>query len=162
MMSSFSNPESSRTGTCRNELAASATKGRKERLSAGGKMDECHVAGHGPLLHCFGRCAVTVDWLSSRCQAPTSANSSKRFRQSGYNLENPINPGPNTELSILDEKLRALETLMRYDRDLTRLKIYKRELDVVSVEMQRAVEVLDKRQSAKVIPFRPKKPARSA
>jgi hypothetical protein len=65
-------------------------------------------------------------------------------------------------LSVLGEKFRALQTLVRYERDIEKLQVYKRELDMVGAEIQRAVEALDRRPNAKVIPFAPKKPVRSA
>jgi hypothetical protein len=69
---------------------------------------------------------------------------------------------PNRELSILAEKFRALQTLVRYERDIEKLRVYKRELDLVGAELQKIDAALDKRPSAKVIPFAPKKPIRSA
>ena len=38
------------------------------------------------------------------------------------------------ELSILVEKLRALQTLMHHERDLEKLKFYNREFDIVGEE----------------------------
>jgi hypothetical protein len=71
-------------------------------------------------------------------------------------------PDPRHELSVLGEKYRALQTLVRYERDIDKLQVYKRELDLVGAEFQRAVEALDRRPNAKVLPFAPKKPVRSA
>ena len=66
------------------------------------------------------------------------------------------------EIRLLGEKFRALQTLVRFERDIDKLQVYKRELDQIGAEFQRAVEALEKRPNAKVIPFAPKKPVRSA
>jgi hypothetical protein len=73
----------------------------------------------------------------------------------------PAEPA-NHEIRVLEEKLRALQTLVRYERDTDKLQVYKRELELVGAKFQRAVEALDRRPNAKVIPFAPKKPVRSA
>jgi hypothetical protein len=73
----------------------------------------------------------------------------------------PAEPA-NHEIRVLGEKFRALQTLVTYERDFEKLQVYNRELDLVGAEFQRAVEALDKRPNAKVIPFAPKKPVRSA
>jgi hypothetical protein len=39
-------------------------------------------------------------------------------------------PEPTVELGVLEEKLRALATVMRHERDLEKLKFYKREFDL--------------------------------
>ena len=72
-----------------------------------------------------------------------------------------MSPDASQELSILVEKLKALQTLMHYERDFEKLKIYKRDLDLVSAELQRIEEALGKRQNSKVLPFSSKKPVRS-
>jgi hypothetical protein len=51
---------------------------------------------------------------------------------------------------------------VRYERDIDKLQVYKRDLDLVGAEFQGAVEALDKRPNAKIIPFAPKKPVPSA
>ncbi len=71
-------------------------------------------------------------------------------------------PEPSHELSVLWEKFRALLTLVRYERDIHKLQVYKRELEIVDSEVQRIEEALEKRPNAKVLPFAPKKPVRSA
>lgn len=73
----------------------------------------------------------------------------------------PAEPA-NHEIRVLGEKYRALQTLVRLERDIDKLQVYKRDLDLVGAEFQRAVEALDKQPNAKVIPFAPKKPVRSA
>jgi hypothetical protein len=73
----------------------------------------------------------------------------------------PAEPASH-EIRVLGEKYRALQTLVRYERDIDKLKIYKRELELVDAEFKRAVEALEKRPNAKVLPFAPKKPVRSA
>jgi hypothetical protein len=65
-------------------------------------------------------------------------------------------------MSILNEKLRALEILIRYETDLKKLKFCKRELDVISAELREAELSFFKKKSAKVLPFVPKDPARYA
>jgi hypothetical protein len=67
------------------------------------------------------------------------------------------------ELSILVEKLRALQTLMHYERDLEKLKFYNRELDIVGKELHEAeIALHHKKENAKILPFAPRKPLRSA
>ena len=73
----------------------------------------------------------------------------------------PAEPASH-ELSVLWERYRALQTLVRYERDIQKLQVYKRELEIVNSEVQRIEEALEKRSNAKVIPFAPKKPVRSA
>ena len=73
-----------------------------------------------------------------------------------------MHPDPSRELSVLREKFRALLTLVRYEGDIDKLQVYKRELDLISVAMRRIEEALDKRPNAKVLPFSPKKSPRSA
>jgi hypothetical protein len=69
---------------------------------------------------------------------------------------------PGQELSILAEKLKALQTLMRYERDIEKLQFYKRELEAVVNEL-RELEIASRaKKPAKVLPFPPKKPSRSA
>jgi hypothetical protein len=69
-------------------------------------------------------------------------------------------PEPSHELSIFSEKLRALETLMRYERDIEKLKFYKRELEAVVAELRELEIALYAKKPAKVLPFPPKKPSR--
>ncbi len=69
---------------------------------------------------------------------------------------------PSRELSVLNEKLRALEILIRYETDFEKLKFYKRELDVIAAELRETELRFPKKKSAKVLPFTPKHPARSA
>jgi len=71
-------------------------------------------------------------------------------------------PDSSHELSVLWEKFRALQTLVRYERDISKLQVYKRELEIVDSEVQRIQEALEKRPNAKVLRFAPKKPVRSA
>jgi hypothetical protein len=71
-------------------------------------------------------------------------------------------PEPSHELSVLWERYRALQTLARHERDISKLQVYKRELEIVNSEVQRIEEALEKRPNAKIIPFAPKKPVRSA
>jgi hypothetical protein len=73
----------------------------------------------------------------------------------------PAEPA-NHEIRVLGEKFRALQTLVRYERDIQKLQVYKRDLEIVNSEFQRAVEALGKRSNAKIIPFASKKPVRSA
>ncbi|HET7206385.1 MAG TPA: hypothetical protein VFI95_07380 [Terriglobales bacterium] len=74
-----------------------------------------------------------------------------------------MSPDPNSELSGLHEKLRALRTLLRYERDLEKLKFYNRELAIVTGKLHgEEITLHEKKQSAKVLPFLPKKPVRSA
>ena len=67
-------------------------------------------------------------------------------------------PQPTVELGVLEEKLRALATLMRYERDLEKLKFYKREFDLLTAEL-RGAEVGSKKKRGKVLAFTPKKPS---
>jgi hypothetical protein len=69
----------------------------------------------------------------------------------------PAEPA-NHEIRVLEEKFRALETLVRYERDLEKLKVYERELDLVTAELSRIASP----QNSNVIPFPPKKPVRFA
>ena len=71
-------------------------------------------------------------------------------------------PDSSHELSVLWEKYRALQTLVRYERNIEKLQVYKRELEIVNSEAQRIEDALEKRPNAKVLPFAPKKPVRSA
>jgi phosphoenolpyruvate synthase/pyruvate phosphate dikinase len=71
-------------------------------------------------------------------------------------------PDPSPELSVLWEKFRALQTLVRHERDFYKLQGYKRELEIVDSEVQRIEEALEKRPNPKVLRFAPKKPVRSA
>ncbi len=49
-----------------------------------------------------------------------------------------MNPGRSSnEISILAEKLKALLILVSCERDLEKLKVYKRELDLVRAELQK-------------------------
>ncbi len=73
-----------------------------------------------------------------------------------------MNLQPSGELSVLTEKLRALEILIRYETDFDKLKFYKRELDVIAAELREAELRFLKKKSAKVLPFAPKHPAHSA
>jgi hypothetical protein len=74
-----------------------------------------------------------------------------------YTFYAPMPPDASRELSILNEKLRALETLMHYERDLAKLKFYKRELDVVGEELHEAEIASYAKKPAKVLPFARKK-----
>ena len=71
-------------------------------------------------------------------------------------------PDSRHELSILWEKFRALQTLVRHERDIDKLQVYKRDLEIVSSQVQKLQEALEKRPNAKVLRFAPKKPVRSA
>jgi hypothetical protein len=73
-----------------------------------------------------------------------------------------MHPEPSHELSVLWERYRALQTLVRYERDFEKLQVYKRDLDIVNSQVQRIQEALEKRPNAKVLRFAPKKPVRSA
>jgi hypothetical protein len=73
-----------------------------------------------------------------------------------------MSPDPRAELTILYEKMRALETLMRYERDIDSLKFYKRELDAVVAQLRKQEIASPPKKPAKVLPFAPKKPVRSA
>jgi hypothetical protein len=74
-----------------------------------------------------------------------------------------MSPDPNSELSGLSEKIKALRTLLRYERDLEKLKFYNRELTIVTGKLHEAqIALHEKKQSAKVLPFAPKKPVRTA
>ena len=67
------------------------------------------------------------------------------------------------ELNVLSEKLRALRTLLRYERDFEKLKFYNRELAIVTGKLQEAeMAPHQEKADAKVLPFVPKKPVRSA
>ena len=67
------------------------------------------------------------------------------------------------ELNVLYEKLRALRTLLRYERDLEKLKFYNRELAIVTGRLHEAEMAPHQiKANAKVLPFPPKKPVRSA
>ncbi len=73
-----------------------------------------------------------------------------------------MNLQPSRELSVLNEKLRALEILIQYETDFDKLKFYKRALDMIAAELREAELRFLKKKSAKVLPFAPKRPARSA
>jgi len=68
----------------------------------------------------------------------------------------------SVELTILEEKLQALKTLIRYESDLEKLKIYKRELDLVSAELESERKFLSRMPPTNVIPFPSNKRSRSA
>jgi len=76
-----------------------------------------------------------------------------------YTFYAPMPPDVSRELSILNEKLRALETLMHYERDLEKLKFYKRELDIVGEELHETEIASYAKKPAKVLPFAQKKTA---
>jgi ribosomal protein S12 len=66
-------------------------------------------------------------------------------------------------LSSLHEKLRALRTLLRYERDLEKLKSYNRELAIVTGKLhEEEMAPHQKKANTKVLTFPPKKPVRSA
>ncbi len=72
-----------------------------------------------------------------------------------------MNPGRSSnEISILAEKLKALLILVSCERDLEKLKVYKRELDLVRAELQKRQATFRPPQSSNGVPF--KKPVRSA
>ncbi len=73
-----------------------------------------------------------------------------------------MNFQPSLELSVLNEKLRALEILIRYETDFDKLKFYKRELDVIAAALREAELRFLKKKSAKLLPFASKHPARYA
>ena len=73
-----------------------------------------------------------------------------------------MSPDPNSELSGLHEKLRALRTLLRYERDFEKLKFYNRELAIVTGKLHEAEIAPYAKRPAKVLRFAPKKPVRSA
>jgi hypothetical protein len=73
-----------------------------------------------------------------------------------------MGPDSTVQLRVVEEKLRALATMMRHERDLEKLKFYKREFDLLGSELRRLDEALDKRPNAKLLPFAPKKPVRFA
>ena len=51
----------------------------------------------------------------------------------------------SVELTILEENLQALKTLIRYESDLEKLKMYKRELDLVIAELDSERKFLSRR-----------------
>jgi hypothetical protein len=74
-----------------------------------------------------------------------------------------MSPDPSPELIILVKKVRALQTLMHYERDLEKLKFYNRELDIVGKELHEAeIALHHKKENAKILPFAQKNPLRSA
>jgi hypothetical protein len=129
------------------------------------------VIGH--LLSCLARKFVPRN-IAIHCQsqAPRSAKPQNAgaphsaidnaFRRYTLRAQVFMQPDPSHELSVLGEKYRALQTLVRLERDIDKLQVYNCELDLVGAEFQRAVEALEKRPNAKVLRFAPKKPVRSA
>ena len=61
------------------------------------------------------------------------------------------------ELRALEEKLRALATLIRHEQEFQKLRFYKREFDLVAAKLREAERTLLTRKDAKVIPFARKK-----
>ena len=74
-----------------------------------------------------------------------------------------MDPASTYALGVLEEKLRALATLIRYEQDFDKLKFYHREFELVATEL-RSIEdaISQKKKSSKVLPFIPKNPRRSA
>ena len=68
----------------------------------------------------------------------------------------------SVELTILEEKLQAVKTLIRYESDLEKLKMYKRELDLVSAELESERKFLSRNAPTNVIPFPSNKRSRLA
>ncbi|MGE5327624.1 MAG: hypothetical protein ACM3NO_11340 [Deltaproteobacteria bacterium] len=67
------------------------------------------------------------------------------------------------ELRALEERLRALATLIRYEQDFQKLKFYQCEFELVAAKLRSAEGVLSqKKKTSKVLPFARKKPLRSA
>jgi hypothetical protein len=76
-----------------------------------------------------------------------------------------MNPGQlNNEILILQERRRALATLIRYEAFAAKLSFYESELRQVDFNIrEREQSALGSQQTkAKVLPFPPKNPARSA
>jgi hypothetical protein len=69
---------------------------------------------------------------------------------------------PESERQLLIEKHRALQTLVHCERGIAKLRMYVRELDLVSAELQETADTPGQRKNAKILPFAPKKPLRSA
>jgi hypothetical protein len=67
----------------------------------------------------------------------------------------------SNELLRLGERRRALETLMRYETDLVKLKFYRNELELLFAEIAKQQESLALPKK-KVLPFPTRKPVRSA
>lgn len=67
----------------------------------------------------------------------------------------------SNELLRLGERRRALETLMRYENDLAKLKFYRSELELVLIQIADRQQSLESPKK-KVLPFIAKKPVRSA
>jgi len=88
--------------------------------------------------------------------------SASLLRQGEYNQTCMNRERASVELTILEEKLQALKTLIRYESDLEKLKIYKRELDLVSAELESERKFLSRMPPTNVIPFPSNKRSRSA
>jgi hypothetical protein len=76
-----------------------------------------------------------------------------------------MNPGQlNSEILILQERRRALGILIRHEINAAKLNFYEHELRQVDSDIrERQLSLLRGQQSkAKVLPFPPKNPARSA
>ena len=63
----------------------------------------------------------------------------------GYNTGAMNLERTSVELTILEENLQALKTLIRYESDLEKLKMYKRELDLVIAELDSERKFLSRR-----------------
>jgi hypothetical protein len=76
-----------------------------------------------------------------------------------------MNPGQlNSEILILQERRRALGTLIRHEIVAAKLSFYESELRQVDLDIRERQQSLLRSQQtkAKVLPFPPKNPARSA
>jgi hypothetical protein len=92
--------------------------------------------------------------LSSR--GPTLARSRR------YTFPSAMPSEPTVDLRVLEEQLRALATLIRYEQDFKKLKVYHREFELVAAELRSAEDALSQgKKGSKVLPF-VRKPSRSA
>jgi hypothetical protein len=65
----------------------------------------------------------------------------------------------NEYIHALEDKVAALRTLVSRELDIDKLTFYTRELERVSGQLRAVQESgLERRQSARVLPFAPKKP----
>ena len=68
-------------------------------------------------------------------------------------------PATNDYIHVLEDKAAALRTLVRRELDIEKLTFYTRELERVSAQLRAVQESrLERRETAKVLRFAPKKP----
>jgi hypothetical protein len=79
----------------------------------------------------------------SRCDPKVLARELRNFLsgaalQNGPTITLMTSMGPNFEIAILEEKLRALNALVRYEGQPEKLHVYKRDLALVANELNDA------------------------